>query len=1178
MVDDVLIVGFGAVGVLYGWILEQSKGVRVTAVARSNYQIIQDQGVQLESAKFGKHNWKPYRTLHDTHQAADRDYKYIICTFKHLPDVHPTEEILGPCLHRSNCFVLLQNGLGIEEPLQSVLPNATIISGAIWIGANLRDSRRVIHNDLERLVIGRFKGELRGPNHQPVLSSMPGREADTLVHDLATLLREGGSQTQDVPDIQPFRWKKNLWNATFSTLATLAGEPMSELMRDDNLQFVIPIARRTMLEILFTARAVGISEDDLPAAAVDEQLTITLQQFGSILHADEKRKGENEEAAAGRAGFKPSMLIDYEHSRPMELQCILGSMVQRAREFGLETPRLDLAYSVLSVKQRSFIEKTSSAKPSAEMTDALAQRIARSRFTDSPVPSGDTLEECLRASNVTVIAPDDTLYDTVRQTWNSRIQYSPKFIVQPNSTQEVQHSVRCAATHSNVAVTVKSGGHGYAGYAIGGEDGDLTIDVTNFNNIDVDKESSLVRAGTGNHLWDLYKTIYEDNLVLPGGTCPQVGIGGHASFGGYGPLSRKMGLLLDRIVEAEIVYANGTAANVTQGEDIFFAITGAAPSFAIVTQFTFLAERAPENTVIFSHSLINRTAESAADAFDAFVSFINRNVTNDFSAWITLGPGSFELNGMYFGSQDDFEVIAKPLFEGVKLSSNDSQDVSQTSEFIEMYKQIYGDFSPVAEPKPFYSKSLMINEPLTVDQSLSFFNYLSNSGVQAKNQGYDWYIIVDPYNGVIHEKSTQERSFAHRNTLLTFQFFAEMGESEETLFSLVDGMVDSITELPKAAYPNYVDPRLINWQELYYGPNYLRLQEIKGVVDPNNTYRFPQSTEKGLDITMYMYKNMIAENDDLKALFNHSAQVSNRQSELLAKALLAYAENIEDLTPLLGVVDRITQRHASLGVRAEQYIVVEKYLFDAMKTILKDQLTQSIAEAWYAAYWQLAHIFINAECSLYNKAHWQGFRDFKIVRKSNETDTVVSLYLQPLEQETVLQYSPGQFISIKVHVPSLGIDQIRQFSLSEAPGNDYFRVSVKKEPGEVSNVIHDVLKEDDVVQITCPFGSFTPKDRNGPAVLISAGVGATPVLSMLNTMLEDQNSKQQITWIQVDKTPSSQPFLEYVRTLAKTQGNILKTAFYYTDANAQSESIPHLKGRPGLDKLDRGLLHISNPG
>ncbi|TIB87050.1 FAD-binding domain-containing protein [Wallemia mellicola] len=459
------------------------------------------------------------------------------------------------------------------------------------------------------------------------------------------------------------------------------------------------------------------------------------------------------------------------------------------------------------------------------------------------LPLGDTLEECLRASNVTVIAPDDTLYDTVRQTWNSRIQYSPKFIVQPNSTQEVQHSVRCAATHSNVAVTVKSGGHGYAGYAIGGEDGDLTIDVTNFNNIDVDKESSLVRAGTGNHLWDLYKTIYEDNLVLPGGTCPQVGIGGHASFGGYGPLSRKMGLLLDRIVEAEIVYANGTAANVTQGEDIFFAITGAAPSFAIVTQFTFLAERAPENTVIFSHSLINRTAESAADAFDAFVSFINRNVTNDFSAWITLGPGSFELNGMYFGSQDDFEVIAKPLFEGVKLSSNDSQDVSQTSEFIEMYKQIYGDFSPVAEPKPFYSKSLMINEPLTVDQSLSFFNYLSNSGVQAKNQGYDWYIIVDPYNGVIHEKSTQERSFAHRNTLLTFQFFAEMGESEETLFSLVDGMVDSITELPKAAYPNYVDPRLINWQELYYGPNYLRLQEIKGVVDPNNTYRFPQSSE-----------------------------------------------------------------------------------------------------------------------------------------------------------------------------------------------------------------------------------------------------------------------------------------------------------------------------------------------
>ncbi|EOR01318.1 Putative 2-dehydropantoate 2-reductase [Wallemia ichthyophaga EXF-994] len=390
--QDVLLVGFGAVGALYGWLLEQSKGVRVTAVARSNYKTVQEQGVQIESAKFGKHSWQPYRVLHDVHQAADRDYKFILCTYKHLPDVTPTQDILGPCLHRSNCFVLLQNGIGIEEPLQELVPHATIISAAIWVGANLKESRRVVHNDLELLVVGRFKGEKRGPNHQMVTSKMPEADADRLLEDLVKLLHAGNSNTLPVSDIQPVRWKKNLWNATFSSLATLAGEPMSVLMRDENVNNVIPIARRTMLEILFVARSMDINEDKLPATAVDEQLSLTLSQFGGIQHANEQRIGESEEAAAGRAAFKPSMLVDHDNNRPMELQCIVGSIVQRAREFSVETPRIDMAYSILSVKQRKFVELAGAAqhKPTARMSAELAQRFARS---DSPVvPSGTPLD------------------------------------------------------------------------------------------------------------------------------------------------------------------------------------------------------------------------------------------------------------------------------------------------------------------------------------------------------------------------------------------------------------------------------------------------------------------------------------------------------------------------------------------------------------------------------------------------------------------------------------------------------------------------------------------------------------------------------------------------------------------------------------------------------------------
>lgn len=90
---------------------------------------------------------------------------------------------------------------------------------------------------------------------------MSDEEGDRYVNDLATYLQLGTSQTIAVDNIQPIRWKKNLWNATFSTVSTLAGEPMSQLLLDENVQYIIPIARRTMLEILFTARAVGITEE-----------------------------------------------------------------------------------------------------------------------------------------------------------------------------------------------------------------------------------------------------------------------------------------------------------------------------------------------------------------------------------------------------------------------------------------------------------------------------------------------------------------------------------------------------------------------------------------------------------------------------------------------------------------------------------------------------------------------------------------------------------------------------------------------------------------------------------------------------------------------------------------------------------------------------------------------------
>ena len=222
---------------------------------------------------------------------------------------------------------------------------------------------------------------------------------------------------------------------------------------------------------------------------------------------------------------------------------------------------------------------------------------------------------------------------------------------------------------------------------------------------------------------------------------------------------------------------------------------------------------------------------------------MNGDVPNDLYAIVTLGSDSFELAGNYFGSQEEFNAIVQPLLEAVGVRDTDQQDVSEDADFITALTKTTGDLSSThVEPASFYSKSLMTNEPLNMDEVYSFFGYLKYDATNAQNNGYSWYIIVDPYNGAIHDISTDTRSFAHRNVLLDFQFFAFSGDDEKQLFDLVDGMVTSITTSPEAAYPNYVDARLQNWQNLYYGNNYNRLQRIKGQVDPNTTFRFPQSS------------------------------------------------------------------------------------------------------------------------------------------------------------------------------------------------------------------------------------------------------------------------------------------------------------------------------------------------
>jgi len=150
----------------------------------------------------------------------------------------------------------------------------------------------------------------------------------------------------------------------------------------------------------------------------------------------------------------------------------------------------------------------------------------------------------------------------------------------------------------------------------------------------------------------------------------------------------------------------------------------------------------------------------------------------------------------------------------------------------------------------------------------------------------------------------------------------------------------------------------------------------------------PVLAEHGATITKHFYQRMFARHPELKNLFNQTHQKTGSQPETLAKAVYAYAANIDNLGALGGAVSRISHKHASLNIRPEHYPIVGENLLASIVEVLGDAVDAETLEAWRVAYGQLAQIMIGAEADLYANAAWSGFRPFKVARKVRESDEV----------------------------------------------------------------------------------------------------------------------------------------------------------------------------------------------
>lgn len=317
--------------------------------------------------------------------------------------------------------------------------------------------------------------------------------------------------------------------------------------------------------------------------------------------------------------------------------------------------------------------------------------------------------------------------------------------------------------------------------------------------------------------------------------------------------------------------------------------------------------------------------------------------------------------------------------------------------------------------------------------------------------------------------------------------------------------------------------------------------------------------EHGETLTRHFYKRMFSHNPEVVPFFNPAHQAAGLQQKALAGAICAYAAHIDHLEALGGAVELIAQKHASLQIKPEHYPIVGEHLLASIREVLGQGASDEVINAWAEAYGFLADILIGREQQIYQDhaqkpGGWEGFRTFRIARKEVESEVITSFYLVPEDGGALPTFKPGQYITVRVPGPC-GHTTMRNYSLSDKPGQEWFRISVKRETGTqvntpdgyVSTLLHDRMDVGTAVEIGPPCGEFfldLTENHERPLVLLAAGIGITPILSILLSALEATPDREMIL-IHGCLHERVQAFKQTIDTLAANHAN-LNTHYRYS--------------------------------
>ncbi|XP_058196981.1 berberine bridge enzyme-like 21 [Rhododendron vialii] len=521
-------------------------------------------------------------------------------------------------------------------------------------------------------------------------------------------------------------------------------------------------------------------------------------------------------------------------------------------------PLISVLFTLLS-----FQFSLSSAKSPSQTPESFVE----AKFTQCVAPN----------SRSNIIYPKSSpSYSSILQSSIQNLRFNtsktpkPQYIITARTNSHVKVAIKCSKKH-NFEVRIRSGGHDYEGLSYTSQRPFVIIDLANLRKITINAvdESAWVEAGAT--IGELYYQIAkkDDTLAFPAGVPPTMGVGGHVSGGGMGPLMRKFGLSADNVVDAVLVDVNGRILDrKSMGEDLFWAIRGGgAASFGVVLKWKVKLVRVPPKVTVFS---ISKNLEQGATKLVYNWQNVADKLHKDLFIRLIIKSGEnaqeeetvdAEIKGLFLGRIKRLMPLINSSFPELDLKEQNCREM-RWLESILFFNDGYlkNESTDLLLNRNNHgrvfvkSKSDFVTDPISENDLQEMWEeFLTSKGV----------MIWDPSGGRMNEIPENYSPFPHRaGNLFSIQYYTTWQESKskvakkrmDWINNLYNFMGPHVSQNPRAAYLNYRDLDLGRneygkesfaaaeaWGRMYFKDNFERLAQIKTVVDPENFFKNEQS-------------------------------------------------------------------------------------------------------------------------------------------------------------------------------------------------------------------------------------------------------------------------------------------------------------------------------------------------